>query len=86
MAIADNTIIKHPEESNPNVLKADAVCDFIKSQQRGVFSTFLSDDIGFTSKQVKSLVDFLKEQTEIENISKPVIEDEKMLIALVVKE
>lgn len=74
VAIADNTIIKHPEESNPNVLKADAVCDFIKSQQRGVFSTFLSDDIGFTTKQVNSLVEFLKEQIEKENVSKQVIE------------
>lgn len=78
VAIADNTIVKHPEDANPNVLKADAVSDFIKSQQRGVFSTFLSDDIGFTSKQVNSLVEFLKKQTEEENVSKPVVEDENV--------
>lgn len=78
VAIADNTIIKHPEDANPNVLKADAVSDFIKSQQRGVFSTFLSDDIGFTSKQVNNLVEFLKKQTEKENVSKPVIEDKSV--------
>lgn len=78
VAIADNTIVKHPEEANPNVLKADSVCDFIKSQQRGIFSTFLSDDIGFTSKQVSNLVEFLKKQEKENNISKPVIDNENV--------
>lgn len=77
IAIADNTIIKHPEEANPNVLKADAVCDFISSHQRGIMSTLLSDDIGFSSKQVNNIVELLKSGKK-ESITRPVVEDFKL--------
>ena len=74
VAIADNTIIKHPEEANSNVLKADSVCNFILNNQRGIMSKFLSEDVGFTSKQVNNIVDILKSERK-DNNSKPVIED-----------
>lgn len=73
VAIADNTIIKHPEDANPNVLKADSVCDFILNNQRSIMSKFLSEDVGFTSKQVNNIVELLKNERE-KNNSKSVIE------------
>jgi hypothetical protein len=73
VAVADNTIVKHPDEVNSNVLKADAVCDFILNNQRGIMSKFLSEDVGFTSKQVNNIVELLRNR---EKTYKPVIEDE----------
>lgn len=74
VAIADNTIVKHPEEANSNVLKDDSVCNFILNNQRGMMSKFLSEDIGFTSKQVSNIVEILKSERKDDN-SQSVIED-----------
>lgn len=74
IAIADNTIIKHPNTTNKNVMKSDSVCNFIENQNKGILSTIFSDDIGFSKKQVNNIVNLLTKtlNTEPKNIQQEV--------------
>lgn len=85
VAISDETIIKAPEIPNEKVMKADKICQYIKSNNdkymtitkeltTGLFKkTFDDGMVGFTKKQVEEIVFFLqhKEKKQKEEIVSP---------------